>query len=77
MTSTNKPTNDEYRTHSSKVSPHHTPQTYVKCTQQASHYEYCFLTLSLLMLHIYIYVVCLKRSVNGTRKQTKQNIQIN
>jgi hypothetical protein len=24
-----------------------------------------------------MYVVCLKRSVNGTRKQTKQNIQIN
>jgi hypothetical protein len=25
----------------------------------------------------FIYVVCLKRSVNGTKKQTKQKIQIN
>jgi hypothetical protein len=32
------------------------------------------LTLSLLMSHI---CVCLKSSVNGTRKQTKQKIQIN
>jgi hypothetical protein len=34
-----------------------------------------YLTLSVLMLRIQ-YVVCLKRSVNGTRKQTKQKIQV-
>jgi hypothetical protein len=28
-------------------------------------------------LYIYIYVVCLKSSVNGTRKQTKHKIQTN
>jgi hypothetical protein len=43
MASTNKPTNDEYRTPNGKVSPHHTSQKYVKTTQQASYYEYCFL----------------------------------
>lgn len=74
MASTNKQTNDKYRTLNGKVSPHHTTQKYVKTTQQVSYYEYCLLISIHIARHIYFWQYEIRCSQSVTKLKTEQGL---